>query len=157
MTDVLMGIRDDQSLPARPLADADRLTVHSSIHQETLGENPVSCSGAYSVLSATREEPYSRRAKVSGEKWVPIDRGWVTGIGHIFIENKTGMGLPTIPSDEEKKAYANTILLLRLDPNSRPIKVRPGRHQILTDLDDAPIEISSPDGEARINYTIFPL
>lgn len=134
-----------------PLETHDRMTAALTIHHESLGENPVSVESRWWDLLETREQPYERRIVVTPEG-VDMDFGHVQNPGMVVIQNRTGQGLQTNPSEEQKKD--NRLQILIIEPGGWI--VRPGRAHVGDVSHCDKLRMRSLRGDLRITVVVFP-
>ncbi len=92
----------------------DRLTVVEMVHHQTQDEDPFTVETRFERKLETQEQPYSRTTTV-GEKWTPLDCGWLgDNVGMLVITNKEG-GFTTLPTEEERQELAKKIVAVQYD------------------------------------------
>ncbi len=136
----------------------DRMTVKIQLYHEHSGEQPHATDVSFSGTLDTEHEVYQRRLNV-GNDWEPLDIGWIPegDVGYVVLDNRTGKGRHSNPTEAEKAEEALHIVYVRLgDDGGCGWPVRPGRFFIAAAGSDTIQVRAEGEGHTRLNVEIYP-
>lgn len=88
----------------------DRITVVENIYFQRRGEDPSQCGKNFELTLETKEQPYDRDLTIN-EEWKLLDLGWLKeNTKLLWIFNKEGKFLATIPTKEEKEIVSKKVI-----------------------------------------------
>ena len=144
--------------PLPNLARFDRLTMVLAIHHEHFGDQPLSYNIVAHQQLAILEQPFSRRVRVT-EEWMELPLGWMNPewVGGILLENLTGKNLTTNPTDAERKALDETVLLVSFSKKPEESwRLQRSWPFWGVPLANTPVYLRTEHHEADIRLTIYP-
>jgi hypothetical protein len=106
---------DGMVLPPHPLAQADRISWNLRFYYEQEGEDPVELYAAgWDLTNSKIVEPYQRTVTLNPGRRYNFDIGHVEEPGMIFIQNVTKWRGQLTPNEDQLKAIADSIVIVRL-------------------------------------------
>lgn len=146
--------------PRPPSSHGARIGVVSTIYHQQPDAEPIAVEARFSRWLESSEQPYLRKLTI-GEKWTPLDLGWLQGAGRIFLKNEEGR-FAVQPTQEEREATMSRIVELAV---VEPItgnrhfswgKVRPGESLCFEPTDPTSVRLRCQRGQARVTLLIVP-
>lgn len=138
------------SPPPRKGRPAYLVVIDSIAHQVMSGGGqPVATESRYSQVLRTNEQAWVRFTAV-GERWTPLDAGWLDGCSLVLIENLEKEGTPA------------DIIVGTQHPGGDPgdthpaLIVPPGTSARFKPLDLKALRLRCTGGEAKYRVHIFP-
>lgn len=145
-------------VPPPATQDQDRVTakiqvVHQGCCSEAEGVDLV-----FDDLLKTREQVFRRRLMV-GEKWVPLELGWLKeAAGFIAISNHASLNLRVQMSDEQREELDKMVLQFKHKdaPEVSARKIRPGKFDFGEFVRPGEHELRSMSGEIEVHILVTP-
>lgn len=137
-----------------------RVGVVSTIYHQQPDAEPIAVEARFSRWLESGEQPYLRKLTI-GEKWTPLDLGWLQGAGRVFLKNEEGR-FAAQPTQEEREAtMARIVELAVVEPvaGNRHFswgRVRPGESLCFEPTNPASLRLRCQRGQARITLLIVP-
>jgi hypothetical protein len=132
-----------------------RLTVTESVYYERQGRDPLQRENSFSRKLTSGEQLYHREMNATKEK-ESVDTGWVTKPSLILLHNIEGSFPQKLPTEEEKKALSDKVLLVSFKGSSFQATVNPGESFKLFSEDFSDVAISSKSDSVEYLLTVFP-
>jgi hypothetical protein len=132
-----------------------RVTLITNAYCQLPGEDPKQLACAGDIMLDSEEDAYERTVMLPADgSPVMLSMGGISSVLGIMFVNRTGVALPTIPSEEERKVIDNTVI--EVHPFGLMIPV--GLSNLITiDLGSTQIYARSlGGGTARLRYMVLP-
>jgi hypothetical protein len=147
------------SEPVITVPDKDRLTVVETVYHQSSQGFPTVALGDTTRFSrelASDEQPYERH-KVAGEKWQPLDCGWIDSAGMLVIRNDEGHFAVNPTPEQKAEMFNKRIVELSFDGEHPVIQVPPTetcRFYPSNNIDQ--IKIRCKEGKTRYSIYLMP-
>jgi hypothetical protein len=157
MSEQLPPLPEDKS-PVISVPNRDRLTVVETVyHQAAEGFPSVALGDAtrFSRELDSDEQPYERH-RVAGEKWEPLDCGWIDAAGMLIIRNDEGHFAVNPTPEQKAEVFNKRVIELSFDGQNSAVQVPPTETCRFYPTDIKQIYLRCREGKARYSIYLIP-
>jgi hypothetical protein len=148
-------------VPDPEIVHKDRITIVGHVVHQHWGDNAIGLNFRHSEMLDLQIQPFQRRFEIPPEG-VKLEKmvGMMMEPGHvglIVIENRTGRGMLTNPTEEQRQAMKTMVLSVRFSNGAQKgVKVRPGFPMFVEPEDASEVSlVSLSDRSISINLYVY--
>lgn len=142
-----------------PVPTRARITVVDTVYHQATGADPTCVESRFNRELLTDELPYSRQMKLE-EHWKPLDHGWMSAAGMLFVRNEEGRFAQVVPTAVERGESLRKVVEVGIETSAGVIpiaSVPPGESCRFVPMDVRILRLRTRHKMAKVTLTLFPI